>query len=203
MMRIGSGFILLCVALGLASCALKGSGANLIYKEEFAAVPDGQVPVGWLCGEGTAVFSYYPLPFWKTTELRGSEGSHRLLIPLPLPENFLVAWSCRYDRPKGSSPFVFRTRIDKVMLTEQQAFLKDEVYFNQTRTEFTRRPAQGMGDISWAIAKIGNVFYLYVNGKEIAVVRVEDFQMPESILLEFSSSFRLYNLSVYDLTQPK
>jgi hypothetical protein len=170
--------------------AFSGTSAkkDTIFYEDFSSIEEGGVPSGWLRIEHVLVRSSGNEKLLTPFE----PGDNEIVIPnITFPPNFRIEWYCRYQ----GNPFHFYITVGNV--TAGMNSWSKEIKINDSIESIT-----GIENrmILMSLEKNDTVFRLFVDGSEIVLTRVTDFEDATSIILNFGPyPFQLYKISVMAL----
>jgi len=173
---------------------------DVVFYEDFFEVSDGLLPKEWVGGTTLGV---------KKSQLRPGKrvlspfqaGRHSFTIPnIVFPKDFRVEFEM-INNSNCCEDLIFNIgNLSFGLHTNGDSWLGDGKF---RILEYSRSNPQGLkwtGDVILVtLEKNGPVFKLFINQREIKMIRKENFSKPISISFSYAGDFGIYRIVVYKL----
>ncbi len=169
---------------------------KIFYYEDFSTVEEGDIPKGWLGGEKLMVKKEGREKFLTPFE----KGVHRFSVDnIVFPKDFIFEWIINCGRSGYHDQQHAVTIGDvKIAICYEHGLWTYCSRMNETAAE--HEDIRGK-TVKVSLKKIGAVFRLFIDDKQILMARYPEFKPPSRFIFETGTIFRFYSIKGIDLTE--
>jgi len=194
--------------MGKVSYANTSDGTNkvampghVVFLEDFGKVQEGQIPQGWVGGETIAVKKSGRFKN-RNVLVPFKAGTHAFTIPnIDFPDNFKLEIEMIYNDSCCEAMMYNVGNLTFGLHTNGGSWLDDSKFRITNDTGKVNQINYVPYDevILITLEKNGTVFKLYVNGKQLSMIRKTNFDKGTSFAFSYKKMFGIYKIAILSL----
>ena len=156
----------------------------IFFKEDFSDISEGNIPDKWIGGESLIVSSDGRQKYITPFESRNHKFS---VVDIDFPKNFKFEWILKTPPPGWWEHTAIIGNVKIKIYNNGRSLL-----MNNTVKDIDNIAGK---TIKISLEKYGDVFKLFIDGRQIMITRYPGYRSPKGFSFEFKfPQFRLYNI---------